>query len=247
MPASRQRSNRRHDDEPGISLTGPPGCPNGRDHLRAIELLRSYFLPMASRVLGDAITQQERDARTLAKWIVAERPQKVNLRDLSRGQTGGTALHGLRDRTRMQAAADWLQDSGWFQPNTLTKTGGRPRVDLLIADGLWAALDEHACQNGQNRQNSAVGDTVGGSVGFVGFVSKDTAANEPAEVADRTSDRSGPEHEAVGDASMLTAPVAPEPVPIAPTEARQLKPDDGKVLSLLDRLIAKRNLAESKS
>jgi hypothetical protein len=50
-----------------------PTVISGNAMMRAIELMRSYFLPMASRVLGDAaITQQERDARALAKWIAAE-------------------------------------------------------------------------------------------------------------------------------------------------------------------------------
>ena len=29
--------------------------------------------------------------------------------------------------------------------DTVSKSGGRPRSDYLIADGLWAALDDHAC------------------------------------------------------------------------------------------------------
>jgi hypothetical protein len=49
---------------------------SGNAMRRAVKLMREYFLPMASRVLGDAaITQQERDGRTLAKWIAAERPR----------------------------------------------------------------------------------------------------------------------------------------------------------------------------
>jgi hypothetical protein len=135
---------------------------------RAIKLMREYFLPMASRVLGDAaITQQVRDGRTLAKWIAAERPDRINLRALSRGETGGTAMHGLRERKRLDAAAEWLQDCGWFLPPTQEKTAGRPRSDFVIAPGLWAAIDANICQN---CQNSAVVDGAGGSDGFGGFV-----------------------------------------------------------------------------
>ena len=96
---------------------------------RAIKLMREYFLPMASRVLGDAaITQQERDGRTLAKWIAAERPDRINLRGLSRGETGGTAMHGLRDRKRLDAAAEWLRDCGWFLRDVPEQNNGRPRL-----------------------------------------------------------------------------------------------------------------------
>ena len=141
---------------------------SGNAMRRAVKLMREYFLPMASRVLGDAaITQQERDGRTLAKWIAAERPDRINLRRLSRGETGGTAMHGLRERKRLDAAAEWLQDCGWFLPTVQEKTGGRPRSDFVIAPGLYPALDEHACQLRQNRQNSAVVDAIGGFGGFV--------------------------------------------------------------------------------
>ena len=57
-----------------------------------------YFLPQAKRVYGDAaITPKEHDARALARWIARERPDRINTRRLSRGQTGKTPLPGLRD------------------------------------------------------------------------------------------------------------------------------------------------------
>ena len=38
----------------------------------ATGLMDGYFLPMAARVLGDAsVPEDERDARTLAAWIMA--------------------------------------------------------------------------------------------------------------------------------------------------------------------------------
>ena len=141
---------------------------SGNAMRRAVKLMREYFLPMASRVLGDAaITQQERDGRTLAKWIAAERPARINLRALSRGETGGTPLHGLRDRKRLDAAAEWLQDCGWFPRDAREKTNRRPRSDFVIAPGLWAAIDAHTCQN---RQNTAGADETVGIGGFVGIV-----------------------------------------------------------------------------
>ena len=141
---------------------------SGNAMRRAVKLMREYFLPMASRVLGDAaITQQERDGRTLAKWIAAERPARINLRALSRGETGGTPLHGLRDRKRLDAAAEWLQDCGWFPRDAREKTNERPRSDFVIAPGLWAAIDAHTCQN---RQNTAGADETVGIGGFVGIV-----------------------------------------------------------------------------
>jgi len=48
-------------------------------------LMADYFLPMAERVYGDAAANEpERNAATLARWIVAERPAEVHVRHLQR-------------------------------------------------------------------------------------------------------------------------------------------------------------------
>jgi hypothetical protein len=157
---------------------------------RAIKLMREYFLPMASRVLGDAaITQQERDGRTLAKWIATERPDRINLRALSRGETGCTPMHGLRDRKRLDAAAEWLQDCGWFPRDAREKTNGRPRSDFVIAPGLWAAIGAHTCQN---RQNTAGADETAGIGGFVGIVTSGSP-DDRQSLGDRATDSVGTE------------------------------------------------------
>jgi hypothetical protein len=117
----------------------------------AISLMYDFFLPMAQRVFGDAaITPKERNTRALARWIARERPDRINLRLLSRGQTGNTPLPDLRDVKDIREAAEWLQDCGWFLPPMQEKIGGRPRSDFVIAPGLWSALDAHTCQNRQN-------------------------------------------------------------------------------------------------
>jgi Protein of unknown function (DUF3987)/Primase C terminal 2 (PriCT-2)/Bifunctional DNA primase/polymerase, N-terminal len=215
----------------------------------AVELMRHYFLPMASRVLGDAaITQQERDARTLAKWIAAERPSKINLRSLSRGETGGTAMHGLRDRKRLETATDWLKDAGWFQRDAVGKADGRPRSDHQIADGLWSALDEHACQNRQNRQNSVSGDTEEGFGGFGGFVGADTPA-DPAKEAEPVADTIGDQdadQSTCGGNELPPATVAPYLAAVFRNGYRPDVPADDDVSSLFDRMIAKRRAADCK-
>ena len=133
----------------------------------AIRMMYDYFLPMAERVYGDAaITPRERNARALARWIASERPDRINVRLLSRGQTGNTPLPGLRDAKIIHEAAEWLQDCGWFEPTVQQTVGGRPRSDFVIAPGLWAAIDANTCQN---RQNPAAVDAAEGSGGFGGF------------------------------------------------------------------------------
>jgi hypothetical protein len=121
------------------------------------------------------------------------------------------------------AAAEWLQDCGWFPRDALPKSGGRPRSDFLMADGLWAALDEHARQHRQNRQYSAAGDRVEGSVDFGGFVGKDQE-NEmaPDHPDDDLVDPANDHHR--GDGIGLCDP---SPAP------------ETSVLVLLDRMMAK--------
>ena len=47
----------------------------------AAHLIRNYFIPMAERVYGDAAaTPQDRNAATLARWIIKNRPEEVYIR-----------------------------------------------------------------------------------------------------------------------------------------------------------------------
>ena len=102
----------------------------------AVELMRGYFLPMARRVLGDAsIPQEERNARTLARWIAHTRPSKVNvsaIRDDAR-------LPGLRESDPVKAACSFLVDARWLAEPPHTGRG-RPRGDYLVNPALWEAL-----------------------------------------------------------------------------------------------------------
>jgi hypothetical protein len=44
----------------------------------AAGMLEQYFLPMAQRTYGDAaLSERDRDAATLARWIYTERPKEV--------------------------------------------------------------------------------------------------------------------------------------------------------------------------
>lgn len=53
----------------------------------AAHLIRSYFLPMAARVLGDASVPAEgRNARTLAEWVMHTRPAAVNVSSIRNGR-----------------------------------------------------------------------------------------------------------------------------------------------------------------
>jgi hypothetical protein len=89
-------------------------------------------MPMAVRVLGDAsIPEDERNARTLALWIMQTRPERVNvsaIRDTAR-------LSGLRESDAVKAACRFLAEAGWLvEP---PRRPGRPRGDWLVNPRLF--------------------------------------------------------------------------------------------------------------
>ncbi|MCX7381594.1 MAG: DUF3987 domain-containing protein [Alphaproteobacteria bacterium] len=103
----------------------------------AINLMESYFLPMAIRVFGDAgIPIEERNARTLANWIVDTRPQAINvskIRDDAR-------LPGLRESGDVKAACRFLLEARWLIDAPNNGGPGRPPGNYLINPKLWDVL-----------------------------------------------------------------------------------------------------------
>jgi hypothetical protein len=107
----------------------------GGDAARAAAgLMDAYFLPMAARVLGDAsIPDEERHARTLAEWIVATRPERVNVSAIR----DGARLPGLRESEPVKAACRYLAEAGWLrEPPRDAARPGRPRGDWLVNPAL---------------------------------------------------------------------------------------------------------------
>jgi hypothetical protein len=113
----------------------------------------------------------------------------------------------------------------------------------VIAPGLWAALDDRDRQNRQNRQN--VTEDMA-SVGFDSFGRPDTAAHQPEDGRDRVPEDAGMDQAQCPDVGPISAPAESEPNAIAPTEPAQSVIEGQKVITLLDRLIARKKLAESR-
>ncbi len=79
----------------------------------AAHLVADYLLPMAERVYGDAATRPEdRNAATLARWIVRTRAAELHVRKLQRE----VRLPGLGDAKTIHAAAAVLVEAGWLVP-----------------------------------------------------------------------------------------------------------------------------------
>ena len=74
-------------------------------------LIDEYFMPMAARAYGDARpTTRERNAATLARWIVSTSPKELHPRHLQRN----VRLQGLRTAEEIQHAAETLVATGWL-------------------------------------------------------------------------------------------------------------------------------------
>ena len=122
------------------SMAGPPTRMSVNAFTGAARLVRDYFVPMAERTYGDAVaTEVERNASTLAGWIVRERPKEVHVRHLQRN----VRLHGLRTAADIHTAAEFLVDSDWLAAPPKTEFGrGRALVAYAVNPTLWQHLDE---------------------------------------------------------------------------------------------------------
>jgi hypothetical protein len=92
--------------------------------LAAAHLLADYFMPMAERVYGDAVASHtDRNAATLARWIVKERPAEVHVRHLLRE----VRLPGLVRAQLVHDAAQVLIEAELLrEPDAVP--GKRPRM-----------------------------------------------------------------------------------------------------------------------
>ena len=118
-------------------MAAPPAEIGARAFAAAAQLISDYFLPMAERVYGDAAaTQRERDAATVARWIMRERPADLHVRQLQRE----VRLPGLRTADQIRAAADALVDADWLRPPMVgTEFGQRGRIAYAVNPRLWEA------------------------------------------------------------------------------------------------------------
>jgi hypothetical protein len=121
-----------------------PVLPPGRITIQAVRaaaaLIEDYFKPMAERVFGDAsLPEADRLAAIVARWILKERPEVVNARDLRRK----ARLPGLREAAKVRLALDMLVEADWLRPASKRSgsNAGRQREDYWVNPKLWEARD----------------------------------------------------------------------------------------------------------
>lgn len=89
------------------------------------DLIADYILPMSSRVYGDAaLPPVERDAATLARYIIRNKVKVVNARELRRT----AKLPGLREADKTAAAIDAMVEANWLRPDPKREGGGPGRM-----------------------------------------------------------------------------------------------------------------------
>ena len=108
--------------------------PTGVSHLSlaaALELADDYIKPMALRVYGDAaLPAVERNAATLARYIVKHKARQVNAGDIRRHWR----LPGLKTADAVKAALELLTEADWLRPAPSREgdTNGRQRSDFIV-------------------------------------------------------------------------------------------------------------------
>jgi hypothetical protein len=113
----------------------PPTQISAHAFAAATRLMREYFAPMAERTYGDAAANNDdRNAVTLARWIISERPPEVHVRHLQRN----VKLSGLQKAGAIHAAAEVLIEADWLCPPPRgTEFGPRTRVAYPVNPALW--------------------------------------------------------------------------------------------------------------
>jgi Protein of unknown function (DUF3987) len=119
-------------------MAPPPVVISARAFAAAAHMVGDYWVPMAERVYGDAAAARDgRNAATLARWIIRERPDEVHVRHVQRE----VRLPGLQTADQIHAAAGVLVESDWLRPPMPgIEFGQRGRVAYAVNPRLWEAI-----------------------------------------------------------------------------------------------------------
>jgi uncharacterized protein DUF3987 len=104
------------------------------------DFLETYAMPMAARVYGDAgLPVVERNAATIARYLLKYRPKTLNARELRRE----AGLPGLREAGAVREAIDALVEAAWLRPSPSrnSESPGRQRADFLVNPAIHGAAN----------------------------------------------------------------------------------------------------------
>ena len=114
----------------------PPAQITPAGFAAAAHLVADYLMPMAERVYGDAAANRdERDAATLARWIIKTQPHEVHVRTMQRT----VKLPGLSDAESIYAAAAVLVEAGWLVPPKIG-FGTARKVSYVVNQRVFEAV-----------------------------------------------------------------------------------------------------------
>jgi hypothetical protein len=108
-----------------------PDTVSVRSIVNALRLIDDFLKPHARRVFGDAaLPPVEKDAAALARFIVKERLERVNGRDVRRDGR----LPTLKAANDVEAACEALIEAGWLRdaPSRQGDAPGRQKKDYLV-------------------------------------------------------------------------------------------------------------------
>ncbi len=115
----------------------PPAGISHAAFTSAAHLVADYAMPMAERVYGDAACPEaDRNAATLARWIMQAKPNEVHVRKLLRE----VRLPGLQDAEAVKSAAAVLVDAGWLLPPAPGTFQQRGRTAYPVNPRVFEAL-----------------------------------------------------------------------------------------------------------
>jgi hypothetical protein len=155
------------------SNTPEPEWISQQSVLDAMRLIDDWVRPNLERVFAEAsLPQAQRDAMTIARWLLKTKPEMINARDLRR-QAG---FPGPKTPKELDEALEVLSDARWLIQQPGGEGPGRKRKDFAINRATRGSNEpDPLCQNCQNCQNCLMarpGKTGDGGFGKFGNFGK---------------------------------------------------------------------------
>jgi hypothetical protein len=119
-------------------MSPPPTRVGTRAFEAAARLIGDYFMGMAERVHADPNGALiDRDAATLARWMLGTRPAEVHVRHLQRK----VRLPGLHTAAQIHGAAEGHVALNWlYPPAPGNRFGPRTRLAYPVNPRLWGQI-----------------------------------------------------------------------------------------------------------